>query len=387
MPNIVKAAVLTRPGHIEIQEFPYPRLDRGSLLLRMEMCGICGTDKHTYQGHSRQYAGTEAETITPFPIIQGHENVGIVEEINGEFRDFDHQLLKPGDRITMCPDYVCGHCWYCRNTFGYPWCENVRGYGNAFTSAEPPHLFGGYAEYMYLLPGTFVYKVPAGLPVEVAVLAELFTVSYAVEAAKEVYALSGFGFHTGCTVVVQGVGPMGLCFLIRARMMGAGEIIAIDRSAYRLEMARQFGADHTLSTLETTPEERIAFVRDRTHGRGADVALECAGVPAAVVEGLDLLRKGGTYIEAGNFTDTGEVSFNPHRLLCAKNVRLIGVTNHPYTGYGPSMRLMGRFAGAFPFERVVTHRYPVDRAEEALLKSMQPDSMKVVIAAGSFLPA
>jgi threonine dehydrogenase-like Zn-dependent dehydrogenase len=379
MSKAIKAAVLTRPGHIEIQEFPRPRLEKGALLLRMEMCGICGTDKHTYRGESRQYAGTSAESNTPFPIIQGHENVGIVEEINGEFYDFDHQLLKPGDRITMCPDYVCGHCWYCRNTFGYPWCENVRGYGNAFTSAEPPHLFGGYAEYMYILPGTFVYKVPESLPVEVAVLTELFTVSYAVDACKEVYSLSGFGFTTGCTVVVHGVGPMGLFFLIRARMMGAGEIIAIDRSAYRLEMAKQFGADLTLNTLETSSEERIAFVRDRTQGRGADLGLECAGVPEAVVEGLEMLRKGGTYVEAGNFADTGDIAFNPHRLLCAKNVRLIGVTNHPYTGYGPCMRLMERHAKDFPFERIVTHRYPVEQAEEALLKSMQPDSMKVVL--------
>ena len=380
MGKTVKAAVLTAPGHMELQEFPYPTLEEGALLLRVEMCGICGTDKHTYQGHSKQYAGTEAESDAPFPIIMGHEIVGIVEEVNGEYLDFANQPLDPGDRITLCPDYVCGKCWYCRNTFGYPWCENVRGYGNAFSSAEPPHLFGGYAEYMYILPGTFVYKVPDSLPIQVAVLTELFDVSAAVEAAKEVYALSGFGFHCDDTVVVQGVGPMGLCFLIKARMMGAGDIIAFDRSDYRLEMARRFGADRTVNVLETTPEERIELVRDMTSGRGADVVLECAGVPEAVTEGLELLRKCGTYIEAGNFADTGEVPFNPHRLLCAKNVRLIGVTNHPFTGYGSSMDLIEKYADVFPFHEIVTHRYPLEQAHEALLKSMEPDCMKVVIA-------
>lgn len=379
MNKTVRAAVLVRPGHMEIQEFPYPTLEQGAMLIKIAMCGICGTDKHTYQGHSKQYAGTKAESSTPFPIIMGHEIVARVAEINGEYRDFAGQLLKPGDRITLCPDYVCGHCWYCRNTFGYPWCENVRGYGNAFSSAQSPHLFGGYAEYMYILPGTFVYKVPDSLPDEVAVLTELFDVSAAVEAAKEVYSLANLGFACGDTVVVQGVGPMGLCFLIKARMMGAGHIIALDQSDYRLHMAGRFGADYTLNVRETTSQERIEFVRDMTSGRGADLVLECAGVPEAVVEGLEMLRKCGTYIEAGNFADTGEVSFNPHRLLCAKNVRLIGVTNHPFTGYYAAMRLMEKYAATFPFHEIVTHRYPLSQAHEALLKSMQPDCMKVVI--------
>ena len=217
------------------------------------------------------------------------------------------------------------------------------------------------------------------MPLRVAVIGELMAVSYNLDKTKEFFTLAGEGFATGCSVVVQGVGPMGLCHVIKARVMGAGEIVATDLSDYRLALARDFGADHTLNVAETTADERIKFVRSLTRGRGADIVAECAGVPEAVPEGLEMLRKGGVYIEAGNFVETGEVSLSPHRHFCAKNVRLIGMTNHPFTGYTPSMALMRRYASVFPFETFVTHEYALERTEEALLKSMEPDCMKVVI--------
>jgi len=173
---------------------------------------------------------------------------------------------------------------------------------------------------------------------------------------------------------------MGICHIIKARVMGAGYIIATDLSDYRLALAREFGADHTLNVARTTAEERIEFVRSLTHGRGADIVAECAGTAAAVPEGLEMLRKGGVYIEAGNFVETGEVALSPHRHFCAKNVRLIGMTNHPFTGYTPSMKLMQGYADRFPFEKFVTHEYPLVQTEQALLKSMEPDCMKVAIA-------
>ena len=383
MARKVRAAVMVAPGHMEVREFPYPALEDGAIILRMEMAGICGTDKHTYRGENVQYAGTPAETRTPFPIIPGHENVGVIEEISQGARaagDFYGESLQVGDRLTFCPDVVCGECWFCRNTFGYPWCEKVRAYGNAFSCDQPPHLFGGWAEYVYLLPGVFVYKVPEKMPSEVAVLAELFTVSAALERYLAV-GTPADGFNGAPTVVVQGVGPLGLCCLIKARILGAGEIIATDLSPFRLQMAGQFGSDAALNVAETTVDGRIAFVRQRTRGRGADIVIECAGVPEVLPEGLEMLRKGGLYLELGNFVDTGETAINVHRHLCAKNVHLIGVTNHPFTGYGPSLRLMHRYGGLFPFEQIITHRYPIQDSEKALLKSMEPDAMKVVITA------
>lgn len=373
---------MVRPQEIEIREFPFPQLESGALLLEVEMCGICGTDKHTWRGETRQYAETEAETDTPFPIIPGHEVIGIVAELNDRERprlDFNGEPLRVGDRVALCPDVVCGECYNCRHTFAFPWCENLQGYGNSFTCAEPPHLFGGWAEYMYILPNAFVYKVPEGLPLRVAVMVELMAVSYNLDKTKEFFTLAGEGFATGSTVVIQGVGPMGICHVIKARLMGAGDIIATDLSDYRLALAQEFGVDYTLNVSKTTKGERIEFVRTLTGRRGADIVVECAGVPEVVPEGLEMLRKGGVYIEAGNFVETGEVSLSPHRHFCAKNVRLIGMTNHPFTGYTPSMKTMQKYAHLFPFEKFVTHEYPLNLAEQAMLKSMDPDCMKVVI--------
>jgi len=382
MSETVRAAVMVRPGKIEIQEFPFPTLEDGAVLLKVEMCGVCGTDKHTWRGETLQYAGTEAESGTPFPIIPGHEVVGVIAEINDRKRprlDFNGERLRVGDRVALCPDVVCGECYNCRHTFAFPWCENLRGYGNAFTSTEPPHLFGGWADYMYILPHAFLYKVIEDLPLRVAVMLELMAVSYNLDKTKEFFTLSGEGFATGSTIVVQGVGPMGICHVIKARVMGAGTIIATDLSDYRLALAREFGVDCTLNVAQTSVDERVDFVRSLTHGRGADVVVECAGVPEAVPEGLEMLRKGGIYVEAGNFVETGEVSLSPHRHFCAKNVRLIGMTNHPFIGYTPSMELLHRYADLFPFEKFVTHEYPLAQTEQALLKSMEPDSMKVTV--------
>ncbi len=183
------------------------------MLLKVEMCGICGTDKHTWRGETKQYAGTEAESDTPFPIIPGHEVIGTVAEINDRNRprlDFNGERLRVGDRVALCPDVICGECYDCRHTFAFPWCENLRGYGNAFTATEPPHLFGGWAEYMYILPNAFLYKVPENLPLRVAVMVELMAVSYNLDKTKEFFTLSGEGFATDSTVVIQGVGPFGL---------------------------------------------------------------------------------------------------------------------------------------------------------------------------------
>jgi L-iditol 2-dehydrogenase len=179
--------------------------------------------------------------------------------------------------------------------------------------------------------------------------------------------------------VVQGVGPMGLSCVIKARILGAGDIIVMDKSPFRLNMALECGADFALNIAETTREERIAFVKEKTGGRGADLVVECCGIPQAFTEGLDMLRKCGTHIEAGNFVDTGETTINVNRHITAKNVRMIGVTNHPFTGYGGTLKIFEKYGDRFPFDKIVTHRYKIDDAEEGLKKSTELDTMKVVI--------
>ena len=334
----------------------------------------------------KQYAGTEAEMDTPFPIIQGHENVGIVAKISkkaSESIEFYGQKLVEGDRIVMCPDIVCGKCFYCNNVHGFLWCADMRSYGNSFTSAKPPYLVGGWSEYIYLRPDSFVYKANSALSPRELVLTEVFCITCSLDKLKEFSSYSNEGFNSGDTMVVQGVGPIGMLHMIKARIMGAGDIIVIDKSDYRLNMAMEFGADVALNVDKTTPEERLAKIKEMTNGRGADVVLEMTNSPHAFVEGIGLLRRGGTMLEMGNFADTGEVTINVHQHICGKNIRLIGLTNHPITGYGPSMKLMEKYRDKYPFEKLITHQFALDDVDEAMRTAMSPDSMKVVLTPNS----
>jgi threonine dehydrogenase-like Zn-dependent dehydrogenase len=373
----VLAATLVKPGHYEILEYPRPEPAPGCVLVKMEMSGICGTDKHTFQGFTAQYGGRKLE----FPIIQGHENVGTVAAIGGDgkYTDFEGVPLRVGDRVVVGANVCCGECYYCRHDFPYYCCENTTDYGNNLSAKNPPHLFGGWSQYMYIVPGSFLVKVPDELPSEVAVLTEIFAVSVGLDRAKQISAFPNESFGFDDTVVVLGVGPLGMCFLMKARMLGAGTIIAVDLSDYRLNFAKRLGADHAVNAGKQSKAERLQIIKDLSNGRGADMVIECAGVPQAFVEALDMLRVGGLLVEAGNFSDLGEVSVSPHRHICAKNARIIGVGGEEPAAYGPSMRQMARYMKNYPLREFVTHRFGLRDVDVAMQKSVEPDSMKVVL--------
>jgi threonine dehydrogenase-like Zn-dependent dehydrogenase len=373
----VLAAALVEPGRYELREFPLPEPAPGCVLVKMEMSGICGTDKHTYQGFITQYGERKIE----FPLIQGHENVGTVAAIggDGECTDFEGIPLQLGDRVVVGANVSCGRCYYCRHDFPYYCCENTLDYGNLLNAKNPPYLFGGWSQYMYIVPGSFLVKVPDDLPSEVAVLAEIFAVSVGLDRAKQMSAFPNESFRFDDTVVVLGVGPLGMCFLMKARMLGAGTIVAIDLSDYRLNFAKRLGADHIVNAGTTSQAERLQIVKDLTHGRGADMVIECAGVPQAVREALEMLRISGLLVEAGNFSDLGEISLSPHRHLCAKNVRILGVSGEEPAAYGPGMRQMARYLKHYPLREFVTHRFGLRDVEAAVQKAIAADSMKVVL--------
>jgi len=373
----VLAATLVKPGHYEIREYPLPEPAPGCVLVKMELSGVCGTDKHTYQGYTTQYGGRELE----FPIIQGHENVGTIAAIggNGSYTDFEGNRLRPGDRVVVGANVCCGECYYCRHDFPYYCCENTTDYGNNLSARNPPYLFGGWAQYMYIVPGSFLVRVPDDLPSEVAVLTEIFAVTVGLDRAKQMSAFPNESFRFDDTVVILGAGPLGMCFVMKARMLGAGTIIAVDLSEYRLNFAKRLGADHVVNAGVQSKSERLRLVRDLSNGRGADVVIECAGVPEAFPEGLEMLRVGGLLVEAGNFSDLGEVSLSPHRHICAKNARILGVGGEEPAAYGPGMRQMARYMKHYPLQDFVTHRFGLQNVEAAMQKSMEANSMKVVL--------
>ncbi len=377
MPDSVLAATLVAPFDLRIQRYPMPaELEEGAVLVRMSASGICGTDKHTYRGETEQYAGTDHASSTPFPVIQGHENVGVVEAIGrGGATAFDGSPLAVGDRVVPAPNRACGTCRYCVADFPYYFCRNLENYGNSLSSATPPHLFGGFAEYLYVLPRTPIFQVPDGLPDDVAVLTELFAVTHSLDHVASMPRPGGFG--PGATVAVVGVGPVGVVHAAKAALLGAGRVIAIDRFPARLDIAADLGATDCI--VATDDPDAVATAVHRLVGAGVDVVVDATGHPDSFIPAMGLLRDGGTLLEVGAFVDLGPVELNPADLL-GRNLTLVGVAGEDARSYDSTLRMLAEHHGTIPFDRIVTHRFGVEAAHDAMQTALGAgDAMKVVI--------
>ena len=370
------AAVMEGPGRIALRSSPVPDPEPGAVVIAIHLSGICGTDKHTFRGESRQYAGTSHERDLDYPLICGHENVGTVAAIGGRVFASDGTELQVGDRVVPGANVPCGRCYFCANDFPYYFCENLEDYGNSLNLSRPPGLFGGWAEYLYLLPGTQVFRVPQELPDEVAVLTEVMAVTHGVDAALTLLALQGAS-RSGFSIAVLGVGPLGLCHLVKSRMLGAGFVAATDLLPGRLERAAPFGVDLALDASRSTADDRLGSIRDATGGRGVDLVLDCSGVPSTFSEALQAVRTGGVIVEAGAFVDMGPVTINPNSDICARNVSVLGVGGEKATEYVPSMQLMAANLDRYPLRSIVSHILPLDRAEEAIALAQSGAAMQV----------
>ena len=362
MPQVL-AATLLAPGELEVREYPLPEeLEPGAVLLRMLASGICGTDKHTFRGETEQYAGTEYARSTPFPIIQGHENVGVVDRVGpGGAIAFDGTPLAPGDRVVPAPNRACGRCRYCLRRFPYYFCRNLENYGNSLSSRDAPHLFGGWSEYLYLRPGTAVFRVPASLADDIAVLTEIFSVTHSLERAAALPAPAGW--RPGDTVAVIGAGALGLAHAVKASLMGAGEVLVTDPSARRVELA-----------------ERLAGARPAVPDDVADVVVNAIGFPDSFTQALAMVRDGGVVIEVGAFVDMGDEMINP-AVLCARNLTLMGVAGEDLLTYDGTLALLDRHQASIPFASMVSHRFEISRAAEAMAVALDAEaSAKVLIA-------
>jgi len=368
----VKALVMTGPYHLELHEFPNPELKDGEMLVRILAAGICGTDRHSFEGRK----------ALAFPLIPGHENVGVIEEIAGETKDVDGRPLAVGDRLTWPARFsACGECYYCKwlpSNSGVRFCRNAKAYG--FVSSDiPPHLYGGWAEKIVLQPGTWSYRIPDELTDKQAVLIEVLASACGVERAVFHASWLNMGLALGQTAVIQGSGTVGIFAAVKAQLLGATRIIMVGGPAHRLQLAREFGVDETIDINEIQEsDERVAAVRDLTHGIGADLVAECAGVASAVPEGLDMLRQGGIFVEIGNYTDTGTTVINPNAHLCHKDVTLIGQYGYAPPQFQKDLALMVRYREHFPFEKIVTHCFSLSEYNEAMQTVKQEECMKAI---------
>lgn len=375
MNSTVAAATLVAPHRLEVREYPYPeRLEPGAVLLAMRASGICGTDKHTYRGETEQYLGTDNERSTPFPIIQGHENVGVVEAIGEDGAvAFDGTPLAPGDRIVPAPNRACGRCHMCARGFPYYLCRRLENYGNSLTCATAPHLFGGWSHYLYLRPGTAMFRVPEALPDEIAVLTEIFAVTHSIERAARLPRPNGW--RPGDAVVVIGAGALGLAHAIKAALMGAGQVIVIEPSPRRRALAARLAG---ALALGPSPDA-VAEVRAHTAGEGADLVVCATGFPGAFVQAEALVRDGGTIVEVGAFVDMGAEAFNPAS-ICGRSLALLGVGGEDLGVYEGTLALLARHQKAIPFAEMISHRFDVTEAAQAMATALDPEaSAKVII--------
>jgi threonine dehydrogenase-like Zn-dependent dehydrogenase len=329
----------------------------------MEMAGICGTDVHLWKG----------ELPITLPVILGHETVGRIEQLgDGLERDWSGQPLRLGDRVTWNSSTSCGQCYYCAEKGQPTRCPQRRAYGIGYRCDQPPHFLGGYAEFHYLRPGTTLFKLPQDLPTEAVIGAgcALITAIHGVERT---------GIAWRDNVVVQGAGPVGIAALAVAKSAGAARVIVVGGPKHRLEMAKRFGADETIPLDEARdPASRLVAVREFTGGHGADVVLECVGSPAAVVEGMEMCRDGGKYLVLGHYCDAGPISFNPH-VITRKQLQVFGSWSSEPRHLRAALDFLQATPQLFPFAAMVTHRFTLEQANEALAATANWQSAKSVI--------
>lgn len=372
-----KAAVFLGPEKIEIRDFPMPELAADAALLKVTHCGVCGTDPHIFSGH----------LDVPTPVVLGHEFAGILEKMGPDFprKDMMGKPLKEGDAVTLGTSLACGECFYCRFTpHRNNLCMNCDIYGITLKADQPPHLFGGYSEYVYLYPNTWLFKVPEGMPLEVAALAD--PMACATRTFERAFSpgLPGSwdSFGIGKSVVIQGLGTIGILAAAAAKTAGAYPVIGIEAVPQRIAMAKEFGVDFIVDLNEfSTPESREARIKELTGGLGADVVLEMAGIPAVFGEALNLVRAGGKIVEFGHFTDVGTVAINPQHIV-NKEVDILGIFAYPNSQIGIALQLMDQTRDRYPYEKLITNKYPIEEAEKALLAGRDKSCVKSMIVPG-----
>ena len=365
-----KAMVATGIGvPWQLREYPVPDPEPGAIVTKITLSSICGSDVHNYKGEYRKRTDVAGSKETP--RILGHEFVGRVHRLgSGVTTDFAGQPLREGDRVVWCYFVPCA-CPACVHQTG-PCPNRLRLGGSA---DEWPHFKGAFAEYYYVNPGQWIYKVPDGLADEAVVYVDCAACTVA-------HGLHKVGVPLGTRVVVQGAGGLGLSATAIAREMGGAQVIVVDRLPQRLELARAFGADQTIDSNElSTPGARIERVKQLTGGRGADLVVEVCSDPAAVPEGVDMLALGGTYLTMGLVTGDLYSSLDMEKFI-HRGLRLVGSGNYTAGTMQRVLDLMERTRDRYPFEKIISHKFRLEDIGEAFAQVMAGKVARAGIVAG-----
>jgi L-iditol 2-dehydrogenase len=355
-----KAAIFNTPrGRMDIRDVALPVVEPDGILVRVTRANVCGSDLHIWRGDT---------PLRPGHHIIGHEMVGRVVELGRHIQtDSQGQPLAVGDRVTYLYFYFCGRCYACLEGYRSACVNMMR---QPYQMGDVMISMGAYAEYYYLRPGHYVFKVPEDLSDEMVA-----PVNCAL--AQVTYGLQRIGLRLGQSIVIQGAGGLGIYAAAVARDMGAAKIIVIDRFEPRLQMAAAFGADHLIH-LEAydTEESRVRRVRELTHGWGADICVEVVGSPSVIPEGVRMLKNGGHYLIMGSINPRQTAPLEAGRIVFGRITLVALATYEPWV-IPQALDFMQRNLKRYPFHQLISHTFPLSEIDAAF---QQADAGAVIRA-------
>ncbi len=365
VPKTARVAMLTKLEHFDLNEYPVPALGDDDILVKVEGCGVCGTDAHEFK----------RDPFGLIPVALGHEGTGeIVAMGKNVKKDSAGKPLNIGDKVVTCmifkdnPDITM----FDLNK------QNVGGadvYG-LLPDDENNHLQGWFADYMVVKGGSTVFNV-SDLDLDSRILIEPCAVLiHAVERAKTTGIL-----RFNSRVVVQGCGPIGLICIAILRTMGIENIVAVDGNDMRLEFAKKMGADKSVNFKNHNGVEALAEgVKEAFGGYFADFGFQCTGSPVAHANIYKFIRNGGGLCELGFFINGGDAQINPHFDICAKEITTVGSWVYTLRDYATTFDFLKRAkAIGIPLAELITHKYPLEKINEALEMNLSMQGLKIAI--------
>lgn len=364
VPQKAKVAMLTSLEHYEMKEYPIPPIGDGDILVKVEGCGICGTDAHEFK----------RDPFGLIPVVLGHEGTGeIVKMGKNVKKDSAGKPLNIGDKVVTCmifkddPDITMFDL-------------NKQNVGESDVYGLLPddeiHLNGWFSEYIIISEGSTVFNV-SDLDLYSRILIEPCAVLvHAVERAKTTGIL-----RFNSRVVVQGCGPIGLICIAVLRTMGIEHIVAVDGEEKRLAFAKVMGASGTVNFKEYKGIEMLSkAVEEKFGGHGADFGFQCTGSPAGHSNIYKFIRNGGGLCELGFFVNSGDATINPHFDICSKEITTVGSWVYTLRDYVTTFDFLKRAKGiGLPMEKLITHTFPLEKINEAHLTNLKMEGLKIAI--------
>jgi len=364
IPRTAKVAMLTALEKYEVKEFPIPEVGDGDILVKVEGCGICGTDAHEFK----------KDPFNLIPVALGHEGSGEIVKMGKNVKaDSAGKPLKIGDKVVTCmifkddPDITM----FDLNK------QNVGGadvYG--LLPDDDIHLNGWFSDYILIREGSTVFNVSDLDLISRLLIEPAAVLVHAVERAKTTGILK---FNS--RVLVQGCGPIGLLCIAVLRTMGIENIVAVDGEQQRLDFAREMGAGKVISFKDHNGIEALTkAVENAFGGHPADFGFQCTGAPAGHSNIYKFIRNGGGLCELGFFVNNGDATINPHLDICSKELTIVGSWVYTLRDYGTTFDFLKRAKGiGLPLEKLVTHKFPLDQINEAHRTNLKMEGLKIAI--------